>query len=108
MAREITGLGSLRSGGVNFLPIFYRPAESRHERARVEIGKVLIHVVLALPRSCSLTCKPACRAGSQDCECLRKTTPGACNSVSLNRFDQECQVCPRRAIPDFRLSESTS
>jgi hypothetical protein len=32
------------------------------ERQRKE-GKVLIHVVFVLPRSCSLTSKPACHAG---------------------------------------------
>ena len=51
--------------GSHFLPIFYRAAESGDERARTKIGKVLIHVVLVLPRSWSLTSESACHAGGR-------------------------------------------
>ena len=43
-------LRAAQIGASHFLPIFYRPAESGHERALTELGKVLIHVA----RSCSL------------------------------------------------------
>jgi len=46
----------------HFLPFFYRPAESRDERAPTKMGKVLVHVVLAAIQLCSLTSGPACHA----------------------------------------------
>jgi hypothetical protein len=44
------------------------PLNPGYKRTLTKIGKVLIHVVLVLPRLCSVTFESACHAGGPACE----------------------------------------
>jgi hypothetical protein len=62
--RFMCALRAAQIGASHFLPIFYRPAETGYERTPRKIGKVMIYAAFVLLRSCSLTSKPACHAGT--------------------------------------------